>query len=106
MKIAESTDFCDWHSAESPYSIARLDSLAEATPDNTAPHHVQKVECGSETLRIDTQLFHVQRELLTKIADLARKNQPYTPASGDEQLLDGLLEMTDALFDVAEAGGR
>ena len=52
------------------------------------------------------QLFHVQRELLTKIADLARKNQPYTPASGDEQLLDGLLEMTDALFDVAEAGGR
>ena len=104
LKIAEQTDYSDWDSADSPYSIEPLD--ASDTPDNTAPHHVQAVECGSDTLRIDPRLFRVQRELLTKIADLARKNQPYVPASGDDRLLDGLLELTDALSDATEAGGR
>ena len=63
------------------------------------PDHFQEVECGSATLRIDTRLFRVQRKLLAKITDLARKNQPYTPTTGDGQLLEGLLELTDALFD-------
>ena len=48
--------------------------------------------------------FRVQRELLTKIADLARQDRPYVPESGDEGLLDGLLELTDALLDAAEEG--
>jgi hypothetical protein len=101
VQIAEQTDFSDWDSAESPYSIERMMD-ASATPNNTAPHHVQTVECGTDTLRIDVELFRVQRELLTKIADLARKNRPYTPASGDDRLLNGLLELTDALLDATE----
>ena len=104
LKIAERTDYSDWDSADSPYSIEPLD--ASDTPDDTAPQQVQVVEVRSDTLRIDPQLFRVQRELLTKIADLARKNQPYVPASGDNRLLDGILELTDALSDANEAGGR
>jgi hypothetical protein len=108
LQIAEDTDYSDWDSAESPYSIEPLDATLEedGTPDNTAPPPVQKVKSDSDALRIDTELFRVQRELLTKIVDLARKNQPYTPAAGDEQLLDGLLELTDALFDSTETGNR
>jgi hypothetical protein len=53
------------------------------------------------TLHIDGELFRVQRELLTKIADLARQKQPYSPMPGDEVLLDGLVELTDAIADQA-----
>jgi hypothetical protein len=85
-------------------AIERLDAPAEGTPDDTASIHVRELECGSETLRIDTQLFNVQRELLTKITELARKNEPFSPASGDAQLLEGLLELTDTLSDMIQAG--
>jgi hypothetical protein len=101
-EVAERTDFSDWESFDSPHSIKRVDAPAEATPET--PHQVQEVECGSDTLRIDVQLFRAQRELLTKITDLARNNRPYTPESEDERLLEGLLELTDALFDAAETG--
>ena len=97
METAEHTDFSDWDSTDSPYSIRRLDAPAEVPP------HVREMECGSHVLRIDMRLFRSQRELLTKIADLARKGQSYLPASGDGLLLEGLLELTDALFDAAEA---
>lgn len=100
LESAENTDFSDWDCADSPYSIEQLDTPENSTPDNT--HHVQEVD----SLHIDAHLFRVQRELLTRITDLARKNQPYVPASGDELLLDGLLELTDALVDAAEAGNR
>ncbi len=102
-KIAEQTDFSDWDSAaDSPYSIERLDAQGEVEPEKT----VRRLECGPDTLRIDMQLFRVQRELLTKITDLARKNQPYAPAAGDDQLLNGLLELTDAMLDATEGRGR
>ena len=53
------------------------------------------------TLNIDGKLFRSQRELLMKIADLARQKRPYSPARGDEVLFEGLLEMTDAIADRA-----
>ena len=53
------------------------------------------------TLNIDGKLFRSQRELLMKIADLARQKRPYNPTSGDEALLEGLLELTDAIADQA-----
>ena len=105
-KIAEETDFSDWDSAESPYSIELLDAAGDVVQEDTAPRHVQTVECGLDTLRIDMQLFYAQRELLTKITDLARNNRPYMPAAGDEQLLNGLLELTDAVSDATEADDR
>ena len=108
LQIAEQTDFSDWDSADSAYSIEPLDAAGEVVQEPTTArhHHVQTVECGAETLRIDMQLFRVQRELLTTITDLARNNRPYTPAVGDEQLLNGLLELTDALVDANEPDDR
>jgi len=53
------------------------------------------------TLHIDGQAFRSQRELLTKIADLARQKRPYSPMPGDEVLLDGLVELTDVIADQA-----
>ena len=53
------------------------------------------------TLNIDGKLFRSQRELLMKIADLARQKRPYSPMPGDRALLEGLLEMTDAIADQA-----
>jgi hypothetical protein len=50
---------------------------------------------------IDGPLFRKQRELLMKIADLARKKQPYSPTPGEAVLLDGLVELTDELADQA-----
>ena len=105
LQIAEQTDYSDWDSAaDSPYSIEPLDAAGEVVPEPTVWRDVQEVDRGP--LRIDMQLFHAQRELLTKIADLARKSQPYTPALGDEQILDGLLELTDALSDATETSDR
>jgi len=98
-KIAEETDFSDWDSADSPYSIERLAAREDKV-------RVQAVALGPDSLRIDMRSFSSQRDLLTKIADLARKGQPYTPAAGDDRLLDGMLELTDALFDATEVRGR
>ena len=53
------------------------------------------------TLNIDGKLFRSQRELLMKIADLARQKRPYSPMPGEEVLWEGLLELTDELADQA-----
>jgi len=50
---------------------------------------------------LDGRLFRAQRELLLRIADLARRKLPYEPAPGDERLLEGLLGLTDAIADQA-----
>ena len=52
-------------------------------------------------LHLDGRLFLAQRELLLRIADLVRRKQPYQPATGDEGLLEGLLNLTDSLADQA-----
>ena len=52
-------------------------------------------------LHIDGPAFRAQRELLLKVADLARRAQPYEPAPGDDALLEGLLGLTDAIADQA-----
>lgn len=52
-------------------------------------------------LNLDGPVFRAQRNLLVKIADLARRKRPYEPAPGDERLLEGLLGLTDAIADQA-----
>jgi hypothetical protein len=52
-------------------------------------------------LRLDGKLFRAQRELLLRIADLARRKRPYEPAPGDDRLLEGLLGLTDSIADEA-----
>ncbi len=51
--------------------------------------------------KIDGPLFRAQRKLLMKIADLAQRKKPYKPAPGDVELLDGLVNLTDAIADEA-----
>jgi hypothetical protein len=58
-------------------------------------------EPNQYVLHIDGKLFRSQRELLMKIADLARKKQPYSPTPSDAVLLEGLLGLTDELADQA-----
>ena len=52
-------------------------------------------------LNLDGKLFRVQRELLLRIADLTRRKEPYEPAPGDDDLLEGLLGLTDSIADQA-----
>jgi len=52
-------------------------------------------------LRLDGQAFRAQRELLLKVADLARQGQPYEPAPGDDEVLEGLAALTDEIADQA-----
>jgi hypothetical protein len=53
------------------------------------------------TLNLDGPAFRAQRELLLRIADLVRQKRSYTPVPGDEGLLEGLLNLTDAIADQA-----
>ena len=50
---------------------------------------------------INGPLFRNQRKLLLKIADMAHRKQPYEPAPGDEDLLEGLINLTDDIADQA-----
>jgi hypothetical protein len=52
-------------------------------------------------LSLDGELFRAQRELLLRIADLARRERPYEPRPGDDRLLEGLLGLTDSIADQA-----
>ena len=70
--------------------------------EHTAKKEMDTVdELKQYSLHIDGPLFRKQRELLIKIADLARQKQPYCPTSSDEVLLEGLLGLTDELADQA-----
>jgi hypothetical protein len=70
--------------------------------EHTAKKEMDTVdELKQYSLNLDGPLFHKQRELLMKIADLARQKQPYSPTSGDEVLLDGIVELTDEIADQA-----
>ncbi len=50
---------------------------------------------------INGPLFRNQRKLLMKIADLAQHKQPYLPAAGDSDLLEGLINLADDIADQA-----
>ena len=52
-------------------------------------------------LNLDGPAFRAQRQLLLRIADAARRKQPYEPAPRDDELLEGLLGLTDAVADQA-----
>ncbi|MCE9553080.1 MAG: hypothetical protein K8T91_06835 [Planctomycetes bacterium] len=51
--------------------------------------------------KIDGPLFRQQRALLLKLADQANNRKPCPWAIGDRELLEGLLELTDAIADEA-----
>jgi hypothetical protein len=53
-------------------------------------------------IRIDLGLFLAQRELLAKIVARARQKAAYLPEPGDEDLLEGLLNLADELADLSE----
>ncbi|MBN2579378.1 MAG: hypothetical protein JXB10_10335 [Pirellulales bacterium] len=53
------------------------------------------------TNRVDLHEFQQQRRLLAKIADLAQHRRHYVATAREERLLEGLLNLTDALYDWA-----
>ena len=52
-------------------------------------------------LHLDGKLFRSQRELLMRLGALVHQKQAYKPKPGDEELLEGLLNLTDAIADQA-----
>jgi len=48
-------------------------------------------------LHLDGKLFRRQRELLMRLGGLVHKKQAYKPKPGDEELLEGLLNLTDKI---------
>ena len=52
-------------------------------------------------LEIDGPAFRSQRELLLKLQGLAGAGLPYQPAPGEQELLEGLVNLTDELADQA-----
>ena len=52
-------------------------------------------------LRLDGPAFRAQRELLLRLADLARRKRPWQPAPGDGELLEGLVALSDEIADQA-----
>jgi hypothetical protein len=94
-EIAEDTDFSDWDSADSPYSIAAIDSSPDQPVDP-----VNQSE-AAYTLRIDGELFRHQRKLLLNILDAASQNQSYVPAVNDVDLLEGMAATLDEIADQA-----
>ena len=68
--------------------------------EHTAKKEMDTVdELKQYSLHIDGPLFRKQRELLLKIADLARQKRPYSPTPGEAVLLEGLVELTDEIAD-------
>jgi len=55
----------------------------------------------SYSLNIDGPDFRKQRQLLLKLRGLAAGRIPNVPDPGDRELLEGLIELTDALADQA-----
>jgi hypothetical protein len=49
----------------------------------------------------DGPLFRRQRELLLRLADIVHHGQSYEQQPSDEDLLEGLLSLTDAIADQA-----
>jgi hypothetical protein len=52
-------------------------------------------------LHLDGNLFRSQRELLMRLVALVHGKQAYKPKPGDEELLEGLLSLTDEIADQA-----
>jgi hypothetical protein len=52
-------------------------------------------------LHIDGALFRRQRELLMRLLAIVHGKQAYKPKPGDEELLEGVLALTDAIADQA-----
>lgn len=53
------------------------------------------------TLHIDGNLLRRQRHLLVRLAAIVQQKQAYKAAPGDEELLEGVLALTDEIADQA-----
>jgi hypothetical protein len=115
-KIAEQTDFSDWDSADSLYSIETIESSSDdasrgdsadssrstagVSASDRSFEPVNQLE-SAYTLRIDGELFRRQRELLLKIQDAVSRHEPYVPAANDVDLLEGATSLLDEIADQA-----
>jgi len=115
-EIADQTDFSDWDSADSLYSIETMEGPSGDVSDGGSADSSHSSEAiGSSdrpaesvdqleavyTLRIDGKLFRRQRELLLKILDAVSRHKPYVPAVNDADLLEGATTLLDEIADQA-----
>jgi len=114
--IAEQTDFSDWDSADSRYSIETIEGSSGEVSDGDSADSSSSIEATNSpvrsfepanrldsayTLRIDGELFRRQRELLLKIEDAVSRHEPYVPAANDVDLLEGATSLLDEIADQA-----
>ncbi len=107
-EVADQTDFSDWDSADSLYSVETIEGSSDYVPADS-PHSSSSgrpFEPGNQldaayTLRIDGELFRRQRELLLKMLDTVSRHKPYVPAANDVDLLEGTLALLDEIADQA-----
>ena len=109
-EIADQTDFSDWDSADSLYSIETIEGSSGDVSDGDSAGSSHSIEAiGSSvdqleavyTLRIDGELFRRQRELLLKILDAVSRHKSYVPAANDADLLEGATTLLDEIADQA-----
>jgi hypothetical protein len=115
-EIAEQTDFSDWDSADSLYSIETIEGSTDDSSDGDltdSPPSIETISSSDQpvepvdpseaiyTLRIDGELFRRQRELLLKIQDAVSRHEPYIPAASDVDLLEGATTLLDEIADQA-----
>jgi len=80
--------------------VVDRDSIELVVPEPTSADKVPS-EAQNIFASLDGPLFRRQRELLLKLADQARHSQPITLTEQDQELLEGLINLTDALADEA-----
>lgn len=84
----------DWLAQNGEPVCGKCDCDMELQPEEVATTR-------QYTLTIDGKTFRAQRELLIAIVNLAQQKQPYSPQTGDDELLEGLVNLTDAIADQA-----
>jgi hypothetical protein len=88
----------------SEHNNPKLGEFSVAT-ETTTPPKPSEINAMNEpnqyTFCIDGPAFRAQRNLLVKIADLVHRKRHYESSPGDERLLEGLLNLTDAIADQA-----
>jgi hypothetical protein len=89
----------EWSGADVCEHLAHMLSLHQLVPEASRPVAGRPHPYGLDP--IDGPAFRKQRQLLLSLATLAREGETYRASSADQDLLDGLVNLTDVIADQA-----